>query len=287
MMRPGTILLCALAAMLPGLLFAADAGSLRQRLLFHASYDGGVDADFAKGDPRLFTASTYKSRDDVRPGLHNPDVRVLPGKGRYGDALEFRKKNTMAVHYLAAGNVNYGNGRWNGTVSFWISLDPDKDLEPGFSDPIQITERRFDDAALWVDFSRDETPRLFRLGVFGDARSWNPKGLDALKHPLFPARLVSVKNAPFSRERWTHVVVTHTGLGTGAGAASLYLDGHLQGTTGTITESFNWDFSGATIRIGMSYVGLFDDLAVFDEPLPAEEVRALYRLDKGVGSLYK
>lgn len=265
---------------------SADEAALRKALIFHASFDGSADAGFALGDRRIYTATSYKNREDAKAGLHNPDVRIAPGAGRFGDALEFRRKNTKAIYFLAERNVYYWNERWHGTVSFWLSLDPDKDLEPGFSDPIQITDKAYNDAALWVDFTRDDHPRQFRLGVFGDLRNWNPKRLPDDKNPDFLKRLIVVKKPPFARGKWTHVVITHSGLGSGAGGyASLYLDGRLEGTTDIIHESFHWDVKQAAIRVGVNYVGLFDDLAIFSRPLEAQEVRTLYQLARGVKGL--
>ena len=40
------------------------------------------------------------------------------------------------------------------------------------------------------------------------------------------------------------------------------------------------------VRLGVNYVGLFDELALFDRALTAEEVRTLYELPGGVASLY-
>src|SRR5262245_14354273 len=149
-----------------------DAGAqgtqkdLAAALTFHASFDHGTDADFALGDRRIYTASSYKSLDDAKAGLHNPQVAVLPGKGKYGAALEFSAKNTNAIYFQAEKNIDYKQTDWNGTVSFWLSLNPDEDLT-GFSDPIQITDKDYNDAAMWVDFTNDK-PRPFRLGVFGN-----------------------------------------------------------------------------------------------------------------------
>jgi len=262
---------------------SADDAALRQALIFHASFDGSADADFALGDRRIYTATSYKNRQDAQAGLHNPDVRIAPGAGRFGDALEFRRKNTKAIHFLAERNVRYWNERWHGTVSFWLSLDPDRDLEPGFSDPIQITDKAYNDAALWVDFTKDDRPRQFRLGVFGDLKNWNPKGLPDDKNPDFLKRLIVVNKPPFARGKWTHVVITHSELGSGLGGyASLYLDGRLQGATDIIHESFNWDVKQAAIRLGVNYLGLFDDLAIFYRPLNQQEVQALYQLPSGI-----
>jgi hypothetical protein len=260
--------------------------SLRKALTFHASFDQAVDADFALGNKQLYTATSYKKREDAKTGLHHPDAHLVPGAGRFGGALKFTKKNTKAVYYSAAKNVAYQPRNWNGTVSFWLSLNPETDLEPGYCDPIQVTDEDYNDGALWVDFTKDDTPRHFRLGVFGDLKVWNPKDLPPDKNPDFLGRLVVVKKTPFGRGRWTHVVITHQGLGSAkGGVAKLYLDGVLQGKTPVISEPFGWDLERVAIRLGVNYVGLFDDLSVFNRELSDQEVKALHQLREGVKSL--
>ncbi len=275
------------AAAAPPLDAQVDPMALAKALTLHASFDSGVDADFALGDRRIHTAASYRNREDARPGLHHPDVSIVAGQGRFGGALQFRKKNTRAVYYPAEKNVAWRPRDWNGAVSFWLSLDPEQDLEPGFCDPIQVTAEAYNDAALWVDFTRDEKPRHFRLGVFGNLKAWNPQNLPADKNPDFTRRLVAVTRPPFGRGRWTHVVITHAGLNTEAGGvARLYLDGRLQGAAEPIREPFTWDLKRAAIRLGVNYVGLFDDLALFDRALGDAEVRALHEMKSGVAALH-
>jgi hypothetical protein len=265
-------------------LLSAQA-NLKQALTFHAPFDGGVDAAFAKGDKRLYTAPDYKKLGEAKAGLHAAQVELARGRGRFGDALWFKKKNARAIYYAAPGNVAFDPRNWTGTTSFWLKLDPDQDLEPGYCDPIQLTPKTYNDAAIWVDFTKDDTPRHFRLGVFGDLRSWNPQDLPPDKNPDFLNRLVVVKKTPFGRDRWVQVTVTHSGLGSGKGTAKLYLNGKLQGTTPVIKEPFTWNLAEATIRLGLSYVGLFDDLAIFDRALTDSEVAALHGLKEGIQSL--
>jgi hypothetical protein len=261
----------------------ADEAALRRDLMFYSSFDQSLDAEVAKGDKRIWTATSYRERGDAKPGLHHPDVSLIGGKGRFGGALEFRKKNVKAVYYPGEKNVNFVNGQWSGTISFWLSLDPETDLEPGFCDPIQVTAEAYNDSAIWVDFTKDDKPRHFRLGVFGALKIWNPQNLPAEKYPAFEKRLVTVKRTPFGKGKWTHVAITHAGLGSGSGTASLYLDGALQGTTETIPEAFQWDMARGAIRLGVNYVGLFDELAVFSRPLSGDEVKLLYGLKRGLG----
>jgi hypothetical protein len=44
--------------------------------------------------------------------------------------------------------------------------------------------------------------------------------------------------------------------------------------------------SEAQIRVGVNYVGMYDELALFDRPLSDEEVMALHELEAGITSLY-
>ncbi len=92
---------------------------------------------------------------------------------------------------------------------------------------------------------------------------------------------------PFRRGQWTHVAITFTGLGSQqGGVGNLYLNGVPQPKTMEgIAEPFTWNMSRAAIRLGVNYVGLYDELALFNRPLSAEEVGTLYELEPGVTSL--
>jgi hypothetical protein len=262
--------------------------SLAQALTLHASFDNGPDADFALGDATLYTAPSYQEQDAAAAGIGSPEIEIVEGSGRFGDALEFKQKNTFAVFYRAADNVAFSASNWSGTVSFWLSLEPGQDLEPGFCDPIQITDVAYNDAAIWVDFT-NENPRQFRLGIFGDLAVWNPDNLSSSDYPFFLERLIAVDQPPFTRGEWTHVTITFSGLGSeDGGSANLYLNGEPQSKTmAGIGEPFTWDMSRAAIRLGVNYVGLYDELALFNRPLTAEEVATLRGLEGGVALLHR
>ena len=264
---------------------ADAAAGLRDALLLHAGFDNGWDAGFATGDAQLYTAPSYKEFDKAMPGIGNPDVEIVSDAGIFQHALRFNKKNQHAVFYRAENNVAYSEAAWNGTISFWLSLDPASDLEPGFCDPIQVTDAAYNDGAIWVDFT-PENPRQFRLGVFGDLDMWNPENIPQDENPVFANRVVVVDPPPFTRGNWTHVVVTHENLGSAQGGeARLYLDGRLQGAKTGIAEPFTWDVTNASIRLGVNYVGLFDELAIFNRPLLETEIQALGQLERGVSDL--
>lgn len=264
----------------------ADRALLAQALTLHASFDYGPGADFARGDPQLYTAPSWDQAEDAVVGIGNPDVQLVSDLGRFGSALEFTQKNTSAIFFRAEDKVAYSQGDWSGTISFWLNVSPNQDLAPGYCDPIQITDQRYNDAAIWVDFT-DTDPRQFRLGVFGDLESWNPDGLSSDENPGWLENLVVVEEPPFQRGEWTHVVITHSGLNSqDGGSAKLFLDGQLQGTIQDISEPFSWDLSMAQIRLGVNFVGMFDELALFDRSLSEAEVTLLHGLENGVASLH-
>ncbi|MEZ5361497.1 MAG: LamG domain-containing protein [Bryobacterales bacterium] len=256
---------------------------LKQSLTFYAPFDEGLDAAYAQGDRRIYSAPSYKELDQRSPGHWGEDVTIAYDKGRYGHALQFHVKNTKALFFTAEKNVPFSESGWTGTVSFWLSLDPAVDLEPGFCDPIQVTDKAYNDGAIWTDFTKDN-PRQFRLGVFGDLEAWNPENKPN-EEAGFDERLVVVNQPPFASGKWTHVVIVYDGLGTPSGKATLYLDAKPQGTSEGISEAFTWDMATAAIRLGVNYVGLWDELSVFSRPLTAEEVTALHNLEHGVQDL--
>lgn len=260
---------------------------LAQALTFHASFDHGPEADFALGDKQLYSATIegVQKVAALTPGLGNPPLSIAEGRGKFGAALEFTEENSHVVLYKAEGNVAYSPEAFRGTVSFWMSLDP-AEIPGQYSDPLQVTDKDFSDACIWVDFTKNDSPSDFRLGVFGDLSEWDVKGRRAESQEFF-WRLAKVTEPPFARGRWTHVVVTWDGLNNSQqGRARLYFNAEYQGATGVIRERFTWDITKAGIRLGMGhFVGLFDDLAFFNRPLTPEEIRLLYSLERGVATL--
>jgi hypothetical protein len=262
--------------------------TLRSALSFLASFDHGFDADYAHGDRLMYSAPSYRDIDVATADVRNPDVVIAKGQGRYGDALDFRKKNTQALFFRAAVSSGYRTRNWSGTISFWLNLSPDTDLEPGYTDPLQITDKAYNNAAIWVDFTRDDKPRHFRLGVFGDSSAWNTRNLPSEQDPFFNHRTIVVTKPPFVHGQWTHVAIVFANLNSDStGTAKLYLNGRLQGTAEGIEEPFTWDARQATIRLGVNYTGLWDELSIYDRALSDAAVEALYNLPGGAGTLLK
>jgi hypothetical protein len=167
-------------------------------------------------------------------------------------------------------------GSIDGTVCFWMRLDPDKDLKPGFCDPIQITEKAWNDAAMFVDFDKD-IPRDFRLGVFSDLKYWNPENTPWEKWPMEKRPMVTVKRPGFTREAWKHVAFSFEGINgpeEKPAQASLFLDGKLQGVLQGPMK-FTWDPTKTAIMIGIEYIGDMDELMIFDRPLKTGQIETV------------
>lgn len=258
---------------------------LKEALTLYASFDKGIDADFSLGDAQLYTVMNRRAMDSAKAGLHKPDISRQEGKGKYGAGLVFTERSRGNIYYPSEKNIAYSKENWSGAISFWLSLDPATDLEPGYCDPIQITDVSYNDAAIWVDFTK-ENPRDFRLGVIGDRNVWNPnpEGPDN-ENPIFNNRLTGVKNPPFGTGKWTHILINFSNLNTKTGQASLYLNGELQGTRENIDTPFTWDLAKSNIYLGLGYIGLMDELSIFNRNLTNEEIKTLYRLENGVHSI--
>ncbi len=260
----------------------AQDSDLFNSLIFYAPFDQTTDAEVGEGVLELHTAPAYDQFDQATSGLKSDDIQYATSQGLFGDGLQFLRKSKNVIFYPAKGNTSYNMESWSGAISFWLKLDPNEDLEPGYCDPIQLTDQAYNDAALWVDFS-DKNPRVFRMGVFGDLDKWNPEGLKG-DNPLFNNRLVPIENPPFSSDIWTHVVISFKELNTSKGSATLYLNGKSQGKA-DIPEQFTWDLDEARIIMGVNYVGMFDELAIFDKFLNDSAVQKLYKLKNGLTEL--
>ena len=252
--------------------------SLARSLSLHASFDAGFDADFARGDARLHTAPKGKFQED-RPGLHTDAVGRFESGSLSGSSLRFTKKSPDWLFYRAGKNVAYRRENWNATLSFWLRLDPDEDLEPGWVDPLQLTDKKWDDAAIWVDFTKDEKPRHFRLGTLADKGRWNPEGTEWDKIPEVEKPTLRLERLPFSGEKWTHVLIRLEGFNQPGepGRAELWLDGASRGAVVDREQVFTHDPTRAALIFGIAYSGDFDELAVFDRALDEREIRWIYR----------
>ena len=256
---------------------------LSRALTLHASFDKGLNADFARGDKTCYVQKG-KQLATAEP---TADVRISPDAGRFGGGLHFTKKNDFRPAFKDAGVLGYNGKGWNATVSVWLRLDPDLDLEPGYCDPVQIVGDDTKKGFIFLEWSKDETPRFFRYAIRPLFHIWNPTNVQWADIPVEKRPMVQVARAPFSRDKWTHVVFTLENVNdkTRPQVGRLYLNGEAQGSIEKWDLTFGWDPAQVLLVLGAAYVGQMDDLAVFDRALTAEEVGTLNGLKGGVSDL--
>jgi hypothetical protein len=255
-------------------------------MTFFVSFDSVPDANLFDSHGWICTADSVE-RKAVDEGNQLEEVSVVKGAGVSGDCLRFSSKTKQALFYKSKAAADFSpRPDWSGSVSFWLKLDPNKDLGDGFCDPLQIAGRKWNDGAIWVDFDNVK-PRTFRLGVFSDLEKWNPKGLKWDEVAAQDRPLVVVDNPPFSATKWTHVVITFSDINSTQNKrsnAKLYLDGKLQGSIDREIE-MSWNAQSdppAAIMLGLNYIGDLDELVIFNRALTAEEVGFIERTKRAM-----
>jgi hypothetical protein len=266
-----------------------EHSDLKSALTFHASFDEGPDADFAKGDGTLYTATAVQPELTTREGL--PEEATLVEGGRFGKGIHFNTPDEVKgtrTFYKLPDNFTYEASNWQGSVSFWLKLTPDEDLRPGFTDPIQLTSKSALDGAIWVDFM-DKNPRHFRMGVYPDKAIWNPENKRMPDIPEEQKPWITYEYPPFSRDHWTHIVMTIEGFNNDDTNAvgKLYIDGKLHGELSGFQQTYTWDLALAQIRLGVNFRGSMDELSCFNRALTAKEVATLYQLPEGIAGILK
>lgn len=258
--------------------------TLSKALTLHASFDKGLDADFSRGDKSCYVQQG-KSLVPVKP---NADVKLAADAGRFGGAVHFPKKGVTRPSFKDGGVLGYNAKSWSASVSAWLRISPDQDLEPGYCDPIQIIGDDTKKGYVFLEWSKDEKPRYFRYAIRPLFPIWNPNNLPWHEIPNDKKPMVQVARAPFSRDAWTHVVFTLENINdkTRPPVGRLYLNGKLQGAIEKWDMRFDWDPALVLLVLGANYVGHMDDLAVFDRPLTDAEVTRIYGLKNGIRELY-
>ena len=184
--------------------------------------------------------------------------------------------------------LNYNDKNWCTTVSVWLRLDPDRDLAPGYCDPVQIIGDDLNKGFIFLEWSKDETPRFFRFAVRPLFHIWNPTSVAWADIPFEKRPMVQVTRAPFSREDWTHVVFSVENINDKqkSPVGRLHLNGRPQGKIENWDLTFGWDPAQVQLVLGAAYVGYLDDLAVFNRTLTDAEVKRLHGLKNGARELH-
>ena len=285
MNTPRSLALLTGALLLPSAVTAADnLKPLRDALTHHVSFDSKMDADFSRGDAKVQTAGAPAKG---QPAMQASDIiKIAPGQGKFGGALHVTKKNPFRPYYKGAGVLDYNETNWSGSVSIWLRLTPDEDLEPGYCDPVQIVGGDNKQGFMFLEWSKDEKPREFRYAIRPLNEIWNPQNKDWAKMTDAERPAVNLKNGPFARSKWTHAVFTYDKLNAGKSAVGkLYLDGNLMGTIKDWDLKLGWEAEKVQLILAAAYVGHMDDLAVFNRALTDAEVKQVYALKNGIKDL--
>jgi hypothetical protein len=262
---------------------AAARAKLSRSLTLHAPFDKDLAADFSRGDRACYV----QQGKELAAAKPNADVKVVAGAGKFGGALHFPKKGGTRPAFKDGGALGYNAKSWSCTVSVWLRLDPDKDLEPGYCDPVQIVGDDTKKGFVFLEWSKDESPRYFRYAIRPLFPIWNPDNKAWGDIPFDKRPMVQVEKAPFARDRWTHVAFTVENVNDKANAprGQLYLDGKPQGAIEKWDLRFDWNPEKVLLVLGAAYVGYQDDLAAFDRALTDDEVKRVYELKNGIRDL--
>ena len=252
-------------------------------LVFHASFDSSLNADFSKGDK----SCVVRKGKEFPPAAFNEEVQLDATGGKFGGCLHFPKKGVTRPQFSGVNMLGYNDKCWSATVSVWLRLTPDQDLEPGYCDPVQITGDDTKKGFIFMEWSKNETPRFFRYAIRPLAHIWNPTNVQWDEIPFDKRPMVQIANAPFSREAWTHAVFTLNKINdkSAKSSGSLYLNGKVQGRIEGWDLTFEWKPESVALVLGASYVGRMDDLAVFDRALSDDEVMQVFKLERGIATL--
>jgi hypothetical protein len=276
-------------AVLVGAEDKADEAALRKAVTLYASFDEEVKADTGGGSLTLSTRSNHpkeKGRFLVKDGISAKAFRIARDKGLHGGALECVDvlPNNGRIFFPAKGNLAFKKDGWQGSLSVWVKTNPDKLLKTKFCDLIQITEKGANNGGIWFDFN-DAKPRDMRMGIFPAI----PKGEKGISEEDPKAPMVRIKGVGFKASDWHHVALTWKNLDTGKedAVATLYVDGKRIGQVKDRALAMDWDVDRAGIYIAVNYIGLLDELALFNRELNQAEVNLLVKKPGVLAALKK
>ncbi|MFO0970137.1 MAG: LamG-like jellyroll fold domain-containing protein [Gemmataceae bacterium] len=273
-------LFLALSLIAPSTACAGDReDDLRRAVTLYASFDKEVGADRGRGDlwfGTRFNHPAEKGKFVFEKGFDAKAFRIAKGKGVHGGALEAVDvlPNNGRIFLPGKGALAYKKDGWGGALSVWINTDPDRLLKTAFCDPIQITQKGANNGGIWFDFNNDK-PRTMRMGVFPAVKD-GEKGIaeDDPNAPLLP-----VRNPGLKAGEWRHIVLSWRNLDTGKkdAEATLYIDGKRIGAIAKRELAMRWDIDKVGIYVAVNYIGLLDELALFERALSAAEVETLHK----------
>ena len=264
---------------------AESKARLARALTLHASFDEGLDADFARGDKTCYVQQGKK----LVTAAPTDEVRLAPDAGRFGGALHFTKKNDVSPGLQGRGRAR-----------------------------LQRQELERDGLRLAASRPR-QGPRARLLRPGADRRRRRQEGLhlpgmvegrDAAVSSATPSarsstsgtrttssgprsrstsgRWCKSSRAPFSRDAWTHVVFTLENVNDKTKPQPRPALPERQ-AAGHDREMGPHASTGTQPRCCWCWArpmwAHMDDLAVFNRALTAGEVHWLYVRKLGVSEL--
>ncbi len=257
-----------------------NAEAIRKAATFYASFDKELRGDFGGGT--LTPSTRYpkpkeKGKFTVEKGLPGQALRIAKDKGIAGGALDCTAVLPRGGRpfFPAKGNLAYRKGGWGGSASVWVKTDADGMIKSRFCDPLQITDKNYNDGAIWFDFNDKKPRRDLRMGIFTALTA----GKKAVGEDDPKAPLVWVRQVGWKADEWHHVVMTWRNFDTGKAdaQAALYIDGKRVGVVKDQAIAMNWDVDEARVFFALGYVGLLDELALFNRELTEAEVKLLHK----------
>ena len=266
------------------------SNDLGSALRLHVTFDEGIEADYAAGDPRLYQFSSREERLAGGSPIEVPlaGVEIDSERGKFGGALRLTAENEKRLFYRSDQIIDHSAAEFSGTVSVWLQTTPDEDLPKAFVDPVMFISENHHAGFLFIEWSRDHEPKRFRYTIWPETTRWNPNKTDWESIPDDERPMIQLDYQPFSRDRWVHVAFTYDRINAGElGSGSLFIDGVKQGTIEGWDMTFAWDPAHVIIALGWSYVGGIDDLAIFDRALSAAEIHQIRDAPQGLKSLLR
>jgi hypothetical protein len=256
------------------------AADLLKAVTFYASCDTAVSGDLGGGELTLSTRFNHKTEKGLfvfEKGFPEKAFRIAPGKGVSSGALEAVDvlPDNGRIFFPARGNIAYKKGGWSGALSVWINHDPDTQLKTGFCDPVQITQKGAGNGAIWFDYNDAKPNRNLRMGTFPAIVEGRPP-ISESREAFSP--MVWVDKPGFKAGDWHHVALVWRNFDTGKNNASaaLYIDGRLMGEIKKdYPISMDWELDKAGIYIAVNYIGLMDELGLFNRALTEDEIGVL------------
>ncbi|MCE9530939.1 MAG: LamG domain-containing protein [Planctomycetes bacterium] len=256
----------------------ADEAAIRKAVALYASFDEWPEADFGGGDLKLWTRSN--NTKEKGKSLHTKGFDAaafgINKKGVAGGCFEAKDvlPDNGRIYFPAKGNIGFKEGGWGGALSVWINTDPNTLLKTKFCDPIQITQKGANNGGIWFDFN-DAKPRDMRHGSFTAVG----EGEKPLSEEGADAPMVRVPRVAFKQGEWRHIVLSWSNLDTGKkdAVSKLYIDGKLIGEIKDRAIGMKWDLDKAGIYVAVNYIGLLDELAIFNRSLTESEIKDLHK----------